>query len=633
MKHFLLLISIALYGCGGSDGGGETEPPKITPTSFTINGKTEAYVGDSVDFTVAAPKGSSIKSIQWAVSGVEDVHPLAAHTQAIGFDATSPGDYLVSAEVTFSTGDVLTQSITLSANEGDTPQAILRLGHEASEGGRVSLHVDNNSVKTVQKIEWKQLSGPNVSAFSFDDENLSYNIYFQAPSVTSDEVIEIEANLIFDDGTQASDVAQVLVKNIEIEDDAYFVDDSGAIPQTVSSHMVPYNENSPYAASLQKCVYNNKVSDSCTFGTLPLIGQVTESPSINDILDRTYVSHPWMGDAFKDFLETSSSANDILDLLRATTAVVISYDVRPSFYWAVTGAIYLDANNFWRTPEERDTLNTQPDYRTNFDQDLQFKSYWRYVRNEEYYYPQPGLVAENRATRSRQGVEAALTWLLYHELAHANDFFDYTKWSSLSNNDTPLAYVNRVSPLSPGLHQSYPLTSAQLHGLAQVRYGGETATSTQKQYTAQQVALWFEQDSAASFYSYYNEREDFATLVERFMMLYRMGVSADTGVFTKEAVDDQTYQVTWGQRNRINDEDVQLRVNYAVSRVLPNLNVPAIQQTLPSPQLFPINSTWFSTLSLDASTPSPELSTEEKERLIKQHNRFPSAMSNRPYRE
>ena len=619
MKHFLLLILIVLYGCGGSDDTSETSTPNVTPTSITINGQTQAYVGDSVDFTVAAPAGSSIKSIHWAVSGVEDVYPLAAHTQAIGFDATLAGDYLVSAEVTFSSGDTLTQNITLSVTDAQAPQAILRLGHEASEGGRVSLHVDNNSLKTVRKIEWEQLSGPSVSSFSFDDENLSYNLYFQAPSVTSDSVIEIEAKLIFDDDTQASDTAQILVKNIEIDDDAYFVDDSGAIPATVSSHMMAYNENSPYADALQKCVYNNQVSTSCTFATLPLIGQVTETPTIEDILDRTYVSHPWMGDAFKDFLETSSAANDIINLLRATTAVVISYDVRPSFYWAVTGAIYLDANNFWRTPDERDTLNTQPDYRTNFDQDLQFKAYWRYVRDGEYYYPQPGLAVENRATRSREGVEAALTWLLYHELAHANDFFDYTKWSSLSNNDTPLAYVNRVSPLSPGLSESYPLTSAELHALAQVRYGGETATNAQKQYTAQQVANWFEQDQAPSFYSYYNEREDFATLVERFMMLYRMGADADAGVFTKEAVEDESYQVTWGQRNRINDEDVQLRVNYAVSRVLPDLNVPAIQATLPQPQLFPPDSTWFSSVNLNTTDASHVFSIEEKESLIEAH--------------
>ena len=70
--------------------------------------------------------------------------------------------------------------------------------------------------------------------------------------------------------------------------------------------MQPYRVNSPYATALADCVYNNQVSSSCSFSRLPLIGQVTENPSIDDILDRTYVSHSWMGDAFKLFLETSN---------------------------------------------------------------------------------------------------------------------------------------------------------------------------------------------------------------------------------------------------------------------------------------------------------------------------------------
>lgn len=628
MRWLLPVSLLALYGCGGSS----DDNVPVVPISLSINGVTEVTLGDSVDFTVAASSGSSITSVKWQVTGGSGLSntttPLAAHTQAIGFDPATPGDYQISVFATYSNGEVHDDTTTLTVLDGGPKEAVLRIGHETSEGGNVSLRVDNNSLKGITSINWRQVSGTTVPSFTYDEGSYSHHIYFQAPRVNVDEVIEIEATLAFDDGSTDSDIVQVLVKNIDIDRNAYFVDDSGTIPQTVSSHMQPYHADSPYADALSDCVYNNTLSESCRFSTLPLIGQQTESPTIDDILDRTYVSHPWMGDAFKDFLETSDTASDLLSMLRATTAVVIAYDIRPSFYWAVTGAIYLDANNFWRSPEERDTLNTQPDYRSNFGNDLDFSIYWRYTRNNEYFYPQPGLAASDRRTRTREGVEAALSWLMYHELAHANDFFDYTTWSSLSNSDTPLNFFNENSQLSTGLSNALPLSSSQLHALAQVSYGGNTASSTQRNYSAQQVADWFEGDGAITYYSYYTDREDFANLVERFMMLYRINVSSDVGILSKDAINDGTYSVTWGQRNRVNDDQVRLRAEYAVSRIMPALNVSEIQATLPSPMLFPENSTWFNSVDLSSIEQHESFTTQEKIELIEQHRRMETTIFN-----
>jgi len=632
MKPWLLSLSfLTLYGCGGGSGNdgaatpSPTPTPPATPASFEIQGATSILQGDSVDFAVAAPVNTRISDISWTVSG--GISPLSSHTQVIGFDANSAGEYTISVDATLNNGQSLSDSITLTVSDSEQPQAILRLGHETSEGGRVSLRVDNNTLKDVTNITWEQLSGPAVADLAFDDGEFSYSVFFQAPRVTSDSIVEMRSTLFFSDGTTASDTAQVLVKDTPVDTDAYFVNTSNGIVETVTSHMQPYRPNSPYASALSSCVYNNLLTQSCNFATLPLLGQVTENPSIDDVLDRTYVSHPWMGDAFKSFLETSASSEDMLKLLRATTAVVISYEVRPSFYWAVTGAIYLDANNFWRTPQERDTLNTRPDYRSGFGNALNFSSFWRYVKAGEYYFPQPGLSAASRLSRTQEGVEAALTWLMYHELAHANDFFDYTTWGSLSASDSPLSFVNRNAQLSDGLDNALPLTSAQLHALADVRYGGDTATATQQSYTASQVANWFEEDGAVSFYSYYTRREDFATLVERFMMLYRLGVSSDVAVFSRDTINSLDYTVTWGQRNRVSDNNTLMRVDYAVSRVLPSLNVPLIQSQLPGPTLFPANSDWFETLVLgmgETNTPlimsdGEKASLMEKHKLLESH--------------
>ncbi|GEA06885.1 hypothetical protein KUL42_16460 [Alteromonas sp. KUL42] len=596
------LLCSFLSACGGSGSDSPASPAPTnpsTPPSISIQGPETAVVGDSVDFVVAAPVNRRISTISWQVTGLTQ-QPLASHTQAIGFDVPSSGDYTIDVQATLDNGVELTDSMQLSVSEDTSPIATVRLGHETSEGGRVSLRVDlkRHGELSVANIQWRQVGGPAANAIDFDDGAFSYNIFFQAPRVTTDSIIDIEATITLSNGQQVSDVAQVLVKDIAMDANGFFVNDDGGTLETVSSHMQPYRADSPYANALSQCVYNNTVDESCRFSTLPLIGQVTENPTIDDILDRTYVSHPWMGDAFKQFLETSDSQGDMLDLLRATTAVVISYEVRPSFYWVATGAIYLDANNFWRTPEERDTLNTRPDYRSNFGNDLNFTTTWRYVKDGAYYFPiLTSFNAADRLPRTNNEVEAALTWLLYHELAHANDFFDYTEWASLSSSESPLSAYNDAAPISTGLTSALPLTSAELHALADVRYGGVDPTSTQRTYTARQVADWFEEDGAVSFYSYFTEREDIATLFERFMMLYRLNVDSDVGVFTQEAIDNGTTALTWGQRNRVNDDKVKQRINYAVTRIFPHLNVPEIQNNLPSPLLLPEGVRWRDTAS------------------------------------
>lgn len=590
----VLICSISLTSCGGGSSDNSVPSAPSSPPTISISGSPFALVGDAVDFAVAAPNGTAITDINWQVSGMSQ-QPLNAHTQAIGFDVTSAGNFDISVNVSLEDGSTLSDTLTLEVSENSAALAALRLGHEASEGGRVSLRVDtvNTQNLTVTDIAWRQSSGATVDSFDYDDGDYSHSIYFQAPSVNSDSVVEIESVVTLSNGEILTDTAQVLVKDIEIDRSGYFVDDETSVPETVSAHMQPYRPNSPFADALADCVYNNEVSSSCTFSRLPLIGQLAENPTIDDILDRTYVSHPWMGDAFKSFLETSATRDDMLQLLRATNAVVISYDIRPSFYWVATGAIYLDANNFWRTPQERDTLNTRPDYRSGFGGDLDFITSWRYIKDGAYYFPNISASdVVDRQTRDAKDVEAALSYLLYHELAHANDFFDYTQWQQLSSNASPLSAYDDTSPISTGLTSSLPLTSSQLHALADVRYGGATASNRQRDYTALQVANWFEEDGAVAFYSYFTEREDLAMLFERFMMLYRLNAEADVGVFSRDTIEDSSFTPTWAQRNRVSDDNVTQRVDYVVSRILPALNVTAIQTTLPVPYLLPNDVTW-----------------------------------------
>ena len=69
----------------------------------------------------------------------------------------------------------------------------------------------------------------------------------------------------------------------------------------------------------------------------------------------------------------------LLPLFRSIRAVVIANDIRPAYYSASRGAIYLDPDFVWLTPEEGAVVSDEPDYRSKFGVDLQYRFHWRLV--------------------------------------------------------------------------------------------------------------------------------------------------------------------------------------------------------------------------------------------------------------
>jgi hypothetical protein len=196
--------------------------------------------------------------------------------------------------------------------------------------------------------------------------------------------------------------------------------------------------------------------------------------------------------------------------------------------------------------------------------------------------------------------------LMYHELGHANDFFPPARWSSLSLNNSPLETINlpSITPDSDALASVYPLRSDEMHKLAQVNFGGDTATTGQKNTTADDVTDLFIPDLSTGFYNYYTTREDYATLFEKFMMKYRLDADSDIAIVSNN--DNPGYNVTWGQRNRFNDPALQDRVLFTVNRVLPEIDAAAIQATLPAPQLMTAGNTWFENLTIGSAAKSAD---------------------------
>jgi hypothetical protein len=356
------------------------------------------------------------------------------------------------------------------------------------------------------------------------------------------------------------------------------------------------NPGSPFAGRLQDCAFSNTRADSCTFGELPLLGGTTASPTIDDVMDRVIVSHAWMAPRFRDVLERMPE--DLLLLFRGVTAIVISSDVRPSFYWTATGAIYLDPETIWLTPSERATIPTTPDFRSDFGRDLQFAMPWRYVKDNA-----PAFTTVPYGQEQPRPIEAILVniaRLLYHELAHANDYFTPERQAN-----RPASQLIRNGVANPNVSDDLtalmPLASNEMRALARVRFHGDTATAQQRAYTPADVAGFFAPDRATVFYNYASTREDLAMMFEILMMRIRYGVQMDTAVTnnpTGENVTGHDFIVEWGQRDRIGEPSIRERVRYVVARLLPELDLDAYIDALPEPIPMRAGESWTQNLNL-----------------------------------
>ncbi len=377
----------------------------------------------------------------------------------------------------------------------------------------------------------------------------------------------------------------------------------------------PYVASSIYANVLAKCSYDvglyflETSNTLCSAGTLPLLQADANAgdgiPTVPQIMARVLVSHDFLGANFEKFLLTQDPNSDFRRMLGAVTTIVIGSHVRPSFYQPATGAIYLDANYLWLTPQQRDVVTEVPDYRLAFDDQLNFTSLGRQVKNNNY--ARMGYPSDERVTRPEGDLIVGLGRLLYHELAHAGDYFapasrNLNATLSIYGNVEPRADA-RLLP-SDDLAIAYPLLSSQMKGLGQVMFLGVAPTAVQKAYTAAQVGSFFASDVASDEYAYSifgdtSSREDLAMLFEEFMMSYRHGIQYDvaySNVFTDGMTSDQLI-VAWGQRGRIGSANIKPRVKLVLSKVAPWIDLAAVD-ALPAPIQMPPGKSWDANLVL-----------------------------------
>ncbi|WP_020674532.1 hypothetical protein [Geopsychrobacter electrodiphilus] len=370
------------------------------------------------------------------------------------------------------------------------------------------------------------------------------------------------------------------------------------------SDVSPYTQASPYLNVLKDCATAAHLTSLCSMETLPLVGQELPAPTVADLMGRVLVSHPWMGERLE--LVLNQLPPDLLTLFKGVTAIVIDADIRPSFYSPNTAAIYLDPANLWLTNEEKATITKNADFRQDFGSELQFVTLWRYVKSDAYaynFYPLDGT-----ETRQLDDIIYPFSRVLYHELAHANDFLPPATQTILDRHLTPYAASVAIENQSlPGHLNSITVLSAQLFlDLAKVLFLGVPASAEQQSLSAAQLGPDFAVDVANDIYGYSTKHEDIAMLFEEVMMKYHFDLDRDIA-FTdrpltpEPACDD--YSVQWGVRNRLGEPRVRLRAEQVVANLLPDTDLSAFFSSVPSPTQMTNNQGWCQNLSLSTLVP------------------------------
>lgn len=604
----LMACSSLLTACGGGgednnapNNGGTTPPsasllrctdntaPLIITTSSSIRFQTESTytAGQSSAIIANIPnRDSQNLSFRWQQMDGQNIELVSQHSPVLAFDIPAAGSYRFSLHVTGSNIDLMGE-IAINADATSIKGLNVRQDHQVVEGNNISLRLGQQSGLSAANISWCVASGPDLMV----DISDPFRPLFTAPAVTQDTLTRLKVNANIN-GNQLNDDVFVLTTAAPAISSSYF-----DIP-VARTHA--YRAASPYANVLSNCVYSNQLNDSCTINQLPLIGQTSNDLNRETILNRVLVSHDWMGDNFAAFLTQLDPNSDFARLLQSVTAVVISYDVRPSFYWVVTGAIYLDPNDLWLTPIQRDTINEAPDYRSNFGNQLNFMMPWRYVKNNQY--ASLSVPTTVRTYRTLAQINPDLASLLYHELAHANDFFPRSVHNSLTGPRLLDDYRRRnasKSLISDEVSKSYPLMSTEMSGLANISFLGGVANNLQKAYQPSDVSTFFSTDIASDFYAYSTTREDTAMLFEEAMMSYRYQILRDIAVTNKPAVlTADTLLIDWGQRGRIADDSLENRAALVIDEILPELNGISLIESLPEPVAMTQGQNWRQTLAI-----------------------------------
>ncbi|WP_141730986.1 hypothetical protein [Oligoflexus tunisiensis] len=235
-------------------------------------------------------------------------------------------------------------------------------------------------------------------------------------------------------------------------------------------------------AKFNRCIAGNGNPEALAGCNLPYLElqETTREEQVAQVMSHTLISHDWQTERFRSFL--LQTRPELVSMLSCVKGIAISTDIRPSFYYPPSGAIYLDARYFAANEEEAKTVSTRPDAR-------------------EENYDQINLLFFSVDTAMPETIEDArrldLEGLLAHELAHACDF----KAAALTGQ-----YLSAALPEAP--HNA-------VYYLAQWLFFGDANAKDQlATYTPAEIGRSYEESPIVDIYGYGNQFEHLAMIVQ-----------------------------------------------------------------------------------------------------------------------
>ncbi len=324
-------------------------------------------------------------------------------------------------------------------------------------------------------------------------------------------------------------------------------------------------ESTTESQTIANCTILSSTDSPCDLNTLPFIAAESTTPSKAQIMSRLIVSHAWMAENFSAMLDNMPP--DMYNLFASVTAIVIHDEIRPAFFWSDTGAIYIDPYYLWTTEAQYNTISLDPDYRSDFGDELNFISLTRYTKNGAYAFATGN-------DRSETQTLYALSAVLFHELAHARDAFPVSVIVAPLGSSTPanIETAHHNQRISVTLEQDLPLQDATMFDLADVMYQGSNPSAYLISLSASDVGAFLEADVANDDYAYSSIYEDTAMLFEEVMMKIHYDIDREM-VYATPLNDDQSscddFSFDWTYINRYADVGVIPRVTYVVDGLLP----------------------------------------------------------------
>lgn len=348
-------------------------------------------------------------------------------------------------------------------------------------------------------------------------------------------------------------------------------------PIEYPAQLLPFISDSPYVKKLLICSYPDTEEKSCVVKELPLLEMNPQKISVNDILNRTLVTHQFLGEKFKQVL--LKMPPETLALFGAVNGIVISSEVSTNAYWARSGFIYLSARLFCRSKDECQTLSKENDI-----QKLPVKFVNDYIYNQKSIW--------DESIQDDQILLYKVAATLFHELAHANDYFepsyvrsnDFAKEKSYDELTFERMTVRQmVSQRMPGRP-----SSVRLEHLAGIIYKNEEIKDEDLTLTPQSVVDEFLTNNTNDLYSHINHEEDMARLVEEALILTYFNIPRLI-VFT-----DKSNSIVYAEKNRVAQPNLRTRVLYVIEKGFSKSVADKVKEKLEDvkPVVFPANSSW-----------------------------------------